>query len=207
MKGMEMSDTMRYHRERTGSNPVPPTYIPKGVLNMNQRPVTGDYGSYFEKYIQLVPAGDLITILERQQKDTASKLAEWSEAASLFRYAPGKWSVKELAGHLADTERVMAYRLLRAARGDRTPLSGFDENLFVEQAAFDRMTWGALRRGLEQAREATLQLLATVEGDAWSRRGVVNGQDVTPLAVACIIAGHELHHMKVLEDRYAAGRG
>ncbi|WP_438445267.1 DinB family protein [Gorillibacterium sp. sgz5001074] len=171
------------------------------------RPVPGDYGDFFEKYVRLVPEGDLIDILEQQQMTVTAKLAEWSETASLYRYAPGKWSVKELAGHLADTERVMAYRLLRAARGDRTPLPGFDENLFMENGSFDQLPWSFLQEGLGLVRRSTIQLLGTLDEPAWSRRGVVNGHEVTPLALACIIIGHERHHLHVLEERYSEGKG
>lgn len=169
---------------------------------MLQRPGTGDYAAFFETYIKLVPQGDLMQILESQLGGTFAALAQITEEQARFRYAPGKWSIKELLGHLADTERVLGYRLLLAARGDRTPLSPFDENLYVSNADFDRMPLGHLTGGLQAVRASTLQLLHTLEPGAWQRRGVVNGHEVTPLALACIIAGHELHHRQVLLERY-----
>lgn len=172
---------------------------------MLKRPASGDYAAFFETYIKLVPQGDLIDILEGQLKETLAKLSALTEEQAAYRYAPGKWSIKELLGHLADTERVLTYRLLLAARGDRTPLSPFDEDLFVANAAFDRIPLGQLMAGLEAVRTSTLHLLRTLESEAWNRSALVNGHDATALAVACMIAGHELHHRKVLEERYLPG--
>lgn len=172
---------------------------------MKKRPAPGDYLPYFETYIRLVPEGDILAVLERQSEETGELLSAISEEASAYRYAPGKWSIKELIGHLADTERVMAYRLLRAARGDATPLPGFDENLFVRHASFDRRPWKELQEDLAHVRQSTLRLLRSMEPEAWDRRGMVNGHEMTPLALACIMAGHELHHRNVLKERYAPG--
>jgi hypothetical protein len=171
---------------------------------MLQRPLTGDYAAYFETYIKLVPQGDLIGALEAQLSGTLAKLSDLTEEQASYRYAPGKWSVKELIGHLSDTERVMGYRLLLAARGDKTPLPPFDEELYVNGAEFDLVSLRQLLESFEGVRAATLHLLRTMQPEAWQRRGNVNGFEVTPLALACIIAGHELHHRKVLEERYLA---
>lgn len=120
---------------------------------MLSRPQTGEYGEHFETYIQKVPEGDLLAFLERQPKLLRETWAGVSEEQANYRYAEGKWSVKEVLGHIADTERVMQYRLLRIARGDTTPLPGFDEELFARHATFDRQSIEELLHGFEVVRE------------------------------------------------------
>lgn len=173
---------------------------------MRQRPDTGEYAAYFMPYINLVPEGDLLQILKRQSEELSELLQGVSEEQAGYRYAPGKWSLKEVLGHIADTERVMSYRLLRVARGDATPLPGFDENLFVSGAAFDRIPLQALLEDFKRVREATLSLLSTLPEEAWTRRGVINNTETTARALAYILAGHELHHRKVIEERYLASK-
>lgn len=172
------------------------------LIRMFDRPKPGDYGPYFVRYIQLMPEGDLVALLEKQMKETEAALSVWDEESSLYRYAEGKWSVKELVHHIADTERVMSYRLLRAARGDKTPLPGFDQDLFVANANTDAIPWAAILRNLAAVRESTLALLRTFDQAAWNGRGHVNDHDMTVLSLACIIYGHMLHHLHILQERY-----
>lgn len=169
---------------------------------MRSRPISGDYTPFFETYIRMVPEGDLIILLESQFAETKELLASISEEKSLYRYSEGKWSIRELLGHISDTERVMAYRLLRAARGDTTPLPGFEENLFVQNSPYERMSLQAIAEEWATVRAASLSLLRSLEPEAWGRRGVVNGYETSALALACVISGHELHHRNVLKERY-----
>ncbi|NOJ71744.1 DinB family protein [Paenibacillus alvei] len=119
-----------------------------------------------------------------------------------YRYAPGKWSIKEVLGHIANTERVMAYRLLRIARGDQTPLTGFDENQFMNGFAFDSMPMSELLEDYQAVRHATLTLLRGLTDEAALRTGTTNNMTISARALAYTIAGHELHHLRVLKMRW-----
>lgn len=169
---------------------------------MQERPQPGDYNPYYETYIQKVPQGDLPTLLNQQHEEAVSLLRALPAKQWAYRYAPGKWSVKQVVGHIADTERIMAYRLLCIARGETAPLPGFDQDIYVPGASFDDLTEEALLHELHVVRQSTLSLLAGLGGEAWQRKGTVSGGPMTPLALACVIFGHELHHLAVLKERY-----
>lgn len=167
-----------------------------------KRPKTGDYAPFYENYISLVPEGELFPILETQLQDWHRLLGDLSEEAADFRYAPGKWSVKELLGHVADTERIFAYRLLRIARGDQTPLAGFEQDDYVRTANSSARKRDELLNEFAAVRRATIALVSSLDDAAWLRRGVANQKEVSATALAFIIAGHERHHRLVLEQRY-----
>jgi hypothetical protein len=169
---------------------------------MHERPISEEFDPFYEGYIQLVPEGDLLQLLSQQLKETTDLFRNVTDGQGEYRYAPGKWSLKEVLGHMTDTERVMSYRLLRIARGDRTPLAGFDENLFVSGAAFSLRSVQDLLEEFASVRQSTLHLLYGLTEEAWKRRGIANDQEISVLALAAILAGHELHHRKVLEERY-----
>lgn len=168
-----------------------------------ERPGTDEYAESFGDYVGRVPGGaDLLTLLAEQRDGTAALLSDIPAEKAGFRYAPGKWSVKEIVGHLSDVERIMAYRALRIARGDTTPLSGFDENAYVPFANSDDRELDELVEEWVAVRQATLALFRTLPPEAWSRRGTANGKPLSARAVAYIIAGHERHHLETLRDRY-----
>ncbi|HEV2672470.1 MAG TPA: DinB family protein [Gemmatimonadales bacterium] len=169
------------------------------------RPEPDEIPAHFVGYIQRVPELDPVVVCAAQIEETAAALHGLSEADALYRYAPGKWSVKEVLGHLADVERVMAYRALRIARGDTTPLPGFDENAYVPVAKFDTRSLADLVGELRTTRAATLALLRTFDADAWRRRGTASGKPVSVRALAYIIPGHERHHLDILRTRYGVG--
>jgi hypothetical protein len=166
-------------------------------------PDSSEYGAFYAGYIARVPAGDVVRTLEAQLADTLALVATFGEARANHRYAPGKWSVKEVVGHLTDAERIFSYRALRVARGDDTPLPGFDENAYVEHADYGRRTLDEVVHELELVRRATVVLFAGLADEALARRGTANGAPITPRAVAYIIAGHERHHAAILRERYA----
>jgi hypothetical protein len=171
---------------------------------MHQRPASNEYAPFYENYVKLVPECDLLLLLAQQIKETADLLRNVTDAQGEFRYAPGKWSLKEVIGHMSDTERIMNYRLLRVARGDQTKLSGFDENFFVNGASFGLRSVQDLLEELTAVRQATLHLLHGLTDEAWQLTGVANGFEISARALAYVIAGHELHHRKVIEERYLA---
>jgi len=166
------------------------------------RPQKGDYALYYEKYIALVPSGDFLEILEEQKRELTRLLSPLSEQQAEFRYAPGKWSIKEILGHINDAERIFAYRLLRIARGDQTPLPGFEQDDYIGPGNFSARTLADLLHEFSTVREASVSLLRSLDDTAWVRRGVASQKEVTVTAIAFVIAGHERHHRIILEERY-----
>ena len=168
------------------------------------RPAPDEYGAFYGGYIARVPAdAEIVPLLAQQGSDTLARLEAVPESRGDFRYAPGKWSVKELVLHLADTERIMAYRALRIGRGDVTPLPGFDENLYAPASGAGGRTVADLARELADVRQGSLALFRHLPPEAWDRRGTASGFGVSVRALAWIIAGHERHHLAVLAERYA----
>src|SRR4029077_5439252 len=148
------------------------------------RPATGEYASFYETYVSLVLGDDVLGALETQRVQTAHLLTARSEREGNFRYAPGKWSVKEVVGHLSDSERIWAYRALRIARADATPLSGFEQDDYVRSGPFAQRPLADLVEDFIAVRRATLSLLRNLDEGAWARRGVANKNEVTVRALA-----------------------
>ncbi len=169
------------------------------------RPPKKEYDPYYQRYISLVPEEDVLIALDQQLAETMILLRSLSEQHGAFRYESGKWSVKEVLGHLIDTERVMSYRALRIARGDRTPIEGFEQDDYVQNGAFDNRSVANLGREFEQVRRATISLFRNLEPEAWQRIGIANQVEVSVRALAYIIAGHELHHKALLKEKYGLG--
>ncbi|WP_123041187.1 DinB family protein [Cohnella candidum] len=169
---------------------------------MDVRPSQDEYGGHFGNYIRLVPEGNLIDILAAQESQTFSLISSLDESQGDHRYAEGKWSLKEVIGHIPDTERVMSYRLLRISRGDETPLPGFDQDLFIQNAPFGGWSFSQLAEEYRAVRQATLSLLRGLTEDAWNRRGTASNVGMTVRALANVIAGHELHHVGIIRDKY-----
>ncbi|MFN0123738.1 MAG: DinB family protein [Blastocatellia bacterium] len=168
----------------------------------NTRPQSDEHAEWPGKYIALVPDGDIAAAIKRQGEEVAALIASLTETQGDYRYAPDKWTLKEVIGHMADGERVMAYRLLRFARNDLTELPGFDENVFGAHAPFARYTLAELTADYQAVRAATLSLLAGLDEAAFSRRGLANHNTLSVRALAWIIAGHELHHLNIIRERY-----
>ncbi|PEK09190.1 DinB family protein [Bacillus toyonensis] len=169
---------------------------------MQKRPGTNEYNPYYSTYIKLVPDGDIIHILEQQMKETNLLLKDISDSEGHFRYVPNKWSIKEVIGHIADTERIMAYRLVSIARGETAELPGYNDDMYVLRAAFDKQSMQDLLTNLTVVRQSTVHLLKSLDTDAWLQRGIANNSEVTVRALANIIAGHELHHRQIIKVRY-----
>jgi hypothetical protein len=166
-----------------------------------QRPGSTEYAPYYGKYLALVPEDDILAALEAQLEETLAVLRPVPEAQGNVRHAPYTWSVKEVVGHLTDTERIMGYRALRFARGDATPLPGFDENPYVRAAEFDRALLRELVAEFEAVRRSHLWLFHGLPPAAWSRRGEADGKAVSVRALAYIIVGHGRHHTGILRQR------
>jgi hypothetical protein len=172
------------------------------------RPQPGEYDPYYDRYISLVQGNDILNTLDEQRRETLLLLCGRDEADGDFRYAPGKWNAKEVLGHVCDTERVFAYRALRISRGDATPMEGFEQDDYVRNGPFVQRPLADLIEDYIAVRRATLSLLRNLDEAAWMRRGVANKNEVTVQALGYITAGHELHHRRILEEKYfAASRG
>jgi uncharacterized damage-inducible protein DinB len=167
-----------------------------------KRPQEGDYALYYQKYVSLVPSGDFLEILQEQQRALVSLLSALTDKQAEFRYAPDKWSIKEVVGHITDTERIFAYRLLRIGRGDQTPLAGFEQDGYVKEGNFSSRKISDLLQEFSAVRDSTVFLVRHFDDAAWLRRGNASGKDVSVLALAFVIAGHERHHRLLLEQRY-----
>jgi uncharacterized damage-inducible protein DinB len=166
------------------------------------RPGPDESAPFYHGYIGQVPGERIGEYLAAQVGEVERSLASLDDAAARYRYAPDKWSVKEIVGHLSDAERIFAYRLLRIARADGTPLPGFDENAYVPAGEFDGRTIGELVREFQAVRSGTIALVESLPSRAWERRGQASGKSISTRALAYIMVGHVTHHVAVLRERY-----
>ncbi len=167
-----------------------------------KRPQSSDYAPYYAKYVSLVPEGNFLDLLESQLREMNRLLKPLTGEQAEFRYAPGKWSIKESLGHVNDAERIFAYRMLRIARGDQTPLPGFEQDDYVKTANSTARKLSELLEEFTAIRRATITLAGSLDDASWLRRGNASGKEISVLALAFIIAGHVLHHRVILEERY-----
>jgi hypothetical protein len=168
------------------------------------RPEPGEYASYYDRYISLVPGSDILATLESQRRQMLLLLSGRDDNDGEYRYAPEKWSAKEVLGHVCDTERIFAYRALRISRGDRTPIEGFEQDDYIRNAPFAVRPLAELIEDYIAVRRATLTLLRNLDEQAWLRRGIANKNEVSVRAIAYTMAGHEVHHRCILEEKYFA---
>ena len=169
------------------------------------RPAEGEYAPFYAGYVAKVPDGDILKFLETQLREVRALLSTIPEGRGDHRYADGKWSIKEVIGHVCDTERIFAYRALRIARKDTTPLPGFEQDDYIAAAAFGKRTMASLVDEVVQVRDATLSLIRTFDAETGTRRGTASGKEVTVRALVYIIAGHMAHHVDVLREKYGVG--
>lgn len=170
------------------------------------RPAPADYGPFYAGYISEVAGEDPVAAMASQLSTTGAMLATVDAQSAGHRYAPGKWSIGEVVGHLADTERIMAYRALALARGETAHLPGFDENAYVATAGFEGRTLESLVHEWQSVRRSTIALFSGFGPGAIAGSGAVNGGPMSVRALAYIIPGHEAHHVRVLRERYGVGR-
>ena len=166
------------------------------------RPAADESIPYYHGYISKVRGENLGEQLTGQLEEMEQLLGPVSDRAALARYADGKWSVKEVLGHLIDAERIFSYRLFRIARGDGTPLSGFDENAYVPAGNFDRRPLRVLLDEFRAVRVSTAALMEGLPPESWTRRGTAADKPISVRALAYIIIGHANHHMGVLRELY-----
>jgi hypothetical protein len=167
-----------------------------------RKPRPGELALEYQGYVDEVDAHEPLAALEQGMAETCALVLELGEARGGFRYAPGKWSVREIVGHLSDGERIFAYRAFRMARGDATPLASFDEEAYIAASGYDGRTLADLLEEFTHLRRASLALFRTLEAEALERRGTASGKSFVVCAFPWIMAGHEHHHRRVLRERY-----
>lgn len=165
-------------------------------------PDSTEFAPYYGKYTSLVNSDNIIATLETQAQRSRAAYQTLTEEQSSFRYAPDKWNIRQTLGHVVDTERIFSYRALRIARGDKTPIEGFEQDDYVRNAPFEHCTMAELLDEFAVVRRATVLLFRSLPADAWRRRGIASNNEVSVRALAYIIAGHELHHIAVLNEKY-----
>lgn len=166
------------------------------------RPAPTEYSSNFAGYIELVPEDDICDAIEAQSGETQRMLSRLDEERAAYRYAPDKWSIKEVIGHITDSERIIGFRALAFARGETQPLPGFDEKVYVENANFDAWPLGQLAETFALVRRSHIVLFRNFPEEAWDRRGIANELPITVRALVYAVLGHERHHLSVLRERY-----
>lgn len=170
--------------------------------DVRSRPDAAEYAPYFHKYVSVVPDGDVVAVLRESGREWVDAMHAVPEARGSFRYAEDKWSIREVLGHVNDTERVFAYRALRFARGDQTPLSSFDQDVYVPTSGAEARMIAGLVAEFAAIRESTILLFESLPAEAWTRRGTASGNEVSVRALAYMTAGHLLHHRVLMRDRY-----
>jgi len=171
-------------------------------MTMVSAPERAETAEYYHRYIDQVPAGDIREVLERQLGDASSMLEAISEEQSLHRYAPGKWSIREVVAHINDTERLFTFRAFWFARALGEPLPSFDQDVAASHAGAGDRTWRSHLDEFRAVRAATMALFGNLPAEAWTRRGVASGNPFTVRALAYIAAGHVAHHLRILRDQY-----
>ena len=174
-----------------------------GARHLSERPAPDEYAPYYASYVGRVRPGDITRTLEECARETVALLrSDLARQRADHAYADGKWTLKEVIGHVIDAERVFTHRMLRFGRGDAMPLASFDENAYTPAGEFGVRTLDSLVEEFLAVRNATLHMVSGMPESAWTRRGVASGAEVSVRALAHIIAGHELHHRAILEQRY-----
>jgi DinB superfamily len=166
------------------------------------RPQPNEAASYYSKYIERVSSDDIVAVLATQLEETVDLLSDISEEQSLYRYATDKWSMRELLGHVNDTERVFTFRALWFARGFQDPLPSFDQEVAVPAAESDKVSWASHIDEFRVIRSATVAFFRNLPAEAWLRSGIASDSSVTVRALAYIVAGHASHHLAILRERY-----
>lgn len=167
-----------------------------------RRPEATEYAPFYSTYVSLVPETDALMILERQPDELRALASQVVSERERFRYAPGKWSIREVVGHIADTDRVFGYRAFCISRGEQQPLPGFDQDEYMATAGFEARPLADLVEEFSSIREANLRALRRLDSHGWDRTGTASGHPVSVRALAFMMAGHVRHHCNILRERY-----
>ncbi|GGH87824.1 hypothetical protein JOD43_004099 [Pullulanibacillus pueri] len=169
---------------------------------MLTRPTVNEYPPFYKRYIDLVPEQDLFSFLEQQSKEVDERLRDLPEDKWGYRYAPNKWRLKEVVGHIIDTELIMHFRLFHISRGDHAPLSGFDQEDYIQASPYGAYDPNSLLDYHKNVRQTTLSTLKGLTDDDWLKQGCIDDQPISTRSLAFIIAGHTLHHLNMIKEKY-----
>ena len=167
-----------------------------------QRPDDTEYAAFYARYVALVPESDILAVLEAQVEEIRRLLAPVSAEKEAYRYAEGKWSIRQVLGHLVDGERIFGYRAFCFSRGEQAALPSFDENEYVAAARSDAVPLRELVDELALVRQSNLAVLRRLDAREWAQVGTASGKPVSVRAIAWVMAGHPRHHVQVLRERY-----
>lgn len=177
------------------------------IAIMNRQPASDEYAPYYKTYVDAVNTDDIVAFLEQQKETELDFLRNIKWEKWELAYAPDKWTLAEVVIHMIDAERIFAYRALRIARGDKTPLPGFDQDPYVPNSAAASRTPASIADEFAAVREATIHLFKNFTDEMWDRRGIASEKEVSVLALAFIIAGHTAHHLNIIRERYLNNGG
>lgn len=166
------------------------------------RPESEEYGSYYEPYISQVTESDIVAAMREQLEEVKKIFSGITEEQANYAYAEGKWTIKEVIGHLSDDERIFSYRALRISRADQTPIEGYEQDGYIENANFSGMSLSDLVEEFVLLRKANLILFENLPAEAWTRRGTASGIGISVRALAYLMVGHVRHHLNILRERY-----
>ena len=166
------------------------------------RPLKGDYPEYAQKYIDLIEGDDIISILHNTSKEMSDVINSFPQSKGDYAYAENKWTVKQVIGHLTDTDRIFAYRALAIARGEKQPLPSFDQDLYVQNGMFNEKNLAEITYEYRLTRESNLLLFRSFDKSVYQNRGIAAGYEVTLLGIMFMVAGHQKHHIKILKEKY-----
>jgi len=169
---------------------------------VHRRPHASEYDPRFERYMNLVPEESIHAALEQQHRETVSFAGQVPESMVDHRYAPGKWTIREVIGHVLDTERILGFRLLSFARGDENPLMRADEELYVRNGEFSRYPMKEWLEEFSLLRKSNIALIRHLPDEAWDRTGTVSGLPISVRAIAYFMVGHERHHIRIIRNVY-----
>lgn len=174
-------------------------------VDRSVRPANDEFNPFYAGYVGTVPDGDVAARLQSELDAGLVFYRGVPEAKRAYRYGEDKWTIRQVLGHVVDTERIFSYRVLCIARGDQTPLPGMDQNEYMDGADFEGRSWDSLMTEYEHLRRANIALVASLGGAEFDRRGTASGFGISVRALVWILAGHEMHHRKVIAERYLAG--
>lgn len=166
------------------------------------RPQTNEFDPYYKTYVSLISADDVLTLMDGQSAELNSIFAQMLDDRGSFAYAEGKWTIKELLSHLIDGERIFAYRVLRIARGDATPIEGFEQDSYIENSNANNRSFADLLEEFELERRANMRMIRNLSDEDLRRMGTASEKPVSARALVYIMAGHVLHHTNILRERY-----
>ncbi|MFK8007976.1 MAG: DinB family protein [Saprospiraceae bacterium] len=174
-------------------------------MSINRRPESKEYNPYYGTYISKVKGNNFIKNLQEQKFETLATLSKLSDEMWDHKYAPEKWTIKEVMIHIMDAERIFVYRALRVARNDQTPMPGFEQNDYIPFYNTIQRSGSSIMAEYESVRNSTILLFENLSEEDWGRLGEASGSPVSVLALGYMIAGHELHHVQLLHERYFKG--